>query len=209
MFSLELHQLHTAILRPALLGAVVSRRFGIPETSGGQPRLVDSVGAQPVLRRGSGDHSGAARTRGLEATTIYLHLSRRHLEKTVNPLEHLSISAASDPVVPPAKTKMSRPAVEVAHILRAQGGCFLDRYHKSFSFQQLKAFHAIQHCRTAALGGYLDTCLPCGHQAISHNSCRNRHCPKCQAKARQQWIHARERELLATPLLSRGFHGAA
>jgi hypothetical protein len=93
---------------------------------------------------------------------------------------------------------MSRPAVEVADILRAVGDRFLDRYHKSFSFQQLKAFRAIQHCRTAALGGHLDTCLGCGHQAISYNSCRNRHCPKCQAKAREQWLNARERELLTT-----------
>lgn len=91
---------------------------------------------------------------------------------------------------------MSRPAVEVADILRAQGSRFLDRYKKSFSFQQLKAFRAIQNCRTAALGGHLDACLRCGHQAISYNSCRNRHCPKCQAKAREQWLAARERELL-------------
>jgi hypothetical protein len=93
---------------------------------------------------------------------------------------------------------MSRPAVEVADILRAQGNRFLDRYNKSFSFQQLKAFRAIQRCRTAALGGHLDACLKCGHQAISYNSCRNRHCPKCQAKAREQWLNARERELLIT-----------
>jgi hypothetical protein len=91
---------------------------------------------------------------------------------------------------------MSRPAVEVADILRAQGSRFLDRYNKSFSFQQLKAFRAIQNCRTAALGGHLDACFQCGHQAISYNSCRNRHCPKCQAKAREQWLAARHRELL-------------
>jgi len=61
--------------------------------------------------------------------------------------------------------------VEVADILRAQGNRFLDRYHKSFDFQQLKAFRAIQHCRTAVLGGHLDACLRCGHRAISYNSC--------------------------------------
>jgi hypothetical protein len=93
---------------------------------------------------------------------------------------------------------MSRPAVEVADILRAQGDRFMDRYKRGFSFQQLKAFRAIQTCRTAALGGHLDACLRCGHQAISYNSCRNRHCPKCQAKAREQWLNTRERELLAT-----------
>ena len=93
---------------------------------------------------------------------------------------------------------MSRPAVEVADILRAQGDCFLDRYQRSFGFQQLKAFRAIQRCRTAALGGHIDACPKCGHQAISYNSCRNRHCPKCQAQAREHWLAARERELLAT-----------
>ena len=93
---------------------------------------------------------------------------------------------------------MSRPAVEVADILRAQGSRFLDRYEKSFDFQQLKAFRAIQRCRTAALGGHVDACPKCGQQAISYNSCRNRHCPKCQTQARQRWLAARERELLAT-----------
>jgi hypothetical protein len=93
---------------------------------------------------------------------------------------------------------MKRPAVEVANILRVQGRRFLDRYRSSFDFQQLKAFRAIQNCRTAALGGHLDACPQCGHQAISYNSCRNRHCPKCQAQARERWLAAREQELLAT-----------
>src|SRR6266849_2950441 len=92
---------------------------------------------------------------------------------------------------------MSRPTLEVADILRAQGDRFLDRYRSSFDFQQLKASRAIQRCRTAALGGHRDACLRCGHQAISYNSCRNRHCPKCQAQARQRWLEARERDVLA------------
>jgi predicted RNA-binding Zn-ribbon protein involved in translation (DUF1610 family) len=58
---------------------------------------------------------------------------------------------------------------------------------------------AIARCRTAALGGHVDECRACGHQAISYNSCRNRHCPKCQAQARERWLHARERELLDVP----------
>jgi hypothetical protein len=91
---------------------------------------------------------------------------------------------------------MSRPTLEVADLIRAQGDRFLDRYRSSFSFQQLKVFRAIQNCRTAALGGHLDSCSRCGHQAISYNSCRNRHCPKCQAQARQRWLAAREQEVL-------------
>lgn len=93
---------------------------------------------------------------------------------------------------------MSRPTLEVADLIRAQGNRFLDRYRSNFSFQQLKVFRAIQNCRTAALGGHLDSCSNCGHQAISYNSCRNRHCPKCQTQARQRWLAAREQEVLPT-----------
>jgi hypothetical protein len=94
---------------------------------------------------------------------------------------------------------MSRPTVEVADILRAKGNDFLDRYGKTFSFQQLKAFRAIGSCRTASLGGHIDVCQGCGYQsAISYNSCRNRHCPKCQAQARERWLEARQRELINT-----------
>ncbi len=93
---------------------------------------------------------------------------------------------------------MTRPTLEVADILRAQGDRFLERYRSSFGFQQLKAFRAILRCRTAALGGHRDACLRCGYQTISYNSCRNRHCPKCQAQARERWLAARERELFDT-----------
>lgn len=93
---------------------------------------------------------------------------------------------------------MTRPTLEVADILRAHGNRFLERYRSSFGFQQLKAFRAIQRCRTAALGGHRDACPSCGYQAISYNSCRNRHCPKCQAQARERWLAAREAELLDT-----------
>jgi hypothetical protein len=93
---------------------------------------------------------------------------------------------------------MSPPTVEVADILRAQGSRFLSKYQASFGYQKLKAFRAIQNCRTAALGGHVDACLNCGQQAISYNSCRNRHCPKCQAQARQRWLAACEREVLPT-----------
>jgi len=94
---------------------------------------------------------------------------------------------------------MSRPTVEVADIFRAQGKNFIDRHRKRMRFQQLKVMQAIVRCRTAALGGHIDMCLRCGKDwGISFNSCRNRHCPKCQAQARQRWIAARERELLAT-----------
>jgi len=94
---------------------------------------------------------------------------------------------------------MTRPAIEVADIARAQGRQFLERYHSSLSYQQLKAYRAVLRCRTAALGGHIDECHGCGYQApISYNSCRSRCCPKCQAQARQRWIEARQRDLLPT-----------
>jgi Putative transposase/Transposase zinc-binding domain len=94
---------------------------------------------------------------------------------------------------------MSRPAVEVADILRAHEARFLDKNRSWLSFQQLTVLRAIARCRTAALGGHLDSCSGCGRQAISYNSCRNRHCPKCQTQARQRWLAAREQEVLGVP----------
>lgn len=94
---------------------------------------------------------------------------------------------------------MSRPALEVADILRAQGNRFLQRYQSSISYQQLKAYRAVLACRTASLGGHLDVCSECGFETgISFNSCRNRNCPKCQARARERWLEARQQELLPT-----------
>jgi hypothetical protein len=94
---------------------------------------------------------------------------------------------------------MSRPTVEVADILHAQGNRFLEQNRSWLGIQRLSVLRAITRCRTAALGGHIDHCPRCGHQAISYNSCRNRHCPKCQAQARQRWLAAREKEVLGVP----------
>lgn len=88
--------------------------------------------------------------------------------------------------------------MEVADILRAQGDHFVEQ-HPWLSVQQRSVLRAIRRCRTAALGGHVDHCDACGHRAVSYNSCRNRHCPKCQAQARARWLAARERELLDVP----------
>jgi hypothetical protein len=89
--------------------------------------------------------------------------------------------------------------VEVADILRVQGDCFREQNRSWLGYQQLSALRAITACRTAALGGHLDSCSRCDLQAISYNSCRNRHCPKCQAQARQRWLARREQDLLPVP----------
>jgi len=94
---------------------------------------------------------------------------------------------------------MSRPTVEVADIIRAQGDRFLERNRFWLDSHQLRVLRAIARCRTAELGGHIDTCSDCGYRAISYNSCRDRHCPKCQAQARERWLAAREEELLGVP----------
>lgn len=84
--------------------------------------------------------------------------------------------------------------VELQDILKIHGSEYLQNH--SLSYAQQKAFNAILHCRTAALGGHVDTCDKCGHQVISYNSCRNRHCPKCQSLAKEIWITKQEMSLL-------------
>jgi hypothetical protein len=84
----------------------------------------------------------------------------------------------------------------VADIIRQYGKDFIERNRSRLSWQQLKVLRAIEHCRTAVLGGHLDRCSRCGHRAISYNSCRNRHCPKCLTNARDHWLAERQKELL-------------
>ncbi len=84
-------------------------------------------------------------------------------------------------------------------MIRAAGRSFIDRNRSWLNRLHLKVLTAIERCRTAALGGHLDQCTRCGYRAISFNSCRNRHCPRCQANARDRWIEARSRELLPNP----------
>jgi hypothetical protein len=93
---------------------------------------------------------------------------------------------------------MSRPPLEVADLIRIAGDAFIERNRQWIGWKHVKVLLAIARCRTAALGGHLDECTRCGHRAISYNSCRNRHCPKCQTGARERWIAARQRELLPT-----------
>jgi Putative transposase/Transposase zinc-binding domain len=89
-----------------------------------------------------------------------------------------------------------RPALEVADIVRAHGDEFRRVHAASLSSAQKRVLRAIETCRTAALGGHLERCDQCGHQRNVYNSCANRHCPKCQAFARSQWLEKRQAELL-------------
>jgi hypothetical protein len=91
---------------------------------------------------------------------------------------------------------------EVADVFRTYERDFFAKWGHVLSPQQRKVFEAIRDCRTAALGGhaeYVEQCDECGHRVISYNSCRDRHCPKCQASARAKWLAARQAELLPVP----------
>jgi len=94
---------------------------------------------------------------------------------------------------------MTRPAIEMADIVRRKGKQFLQRFKAVLSYQQLKAYRAVKRCRTAALGGHRDKCEDCSYEApFSYNSCRSRCCPKCQAQARRRWLQVQQRDLVNT-----------
>jgi len=89
-----------------------------------------------------------------------------------------------------------RPAVEVADVIREHGNEFTARYGALLTVAQRKALRDLAACRTAALGGHVERCADCGHERIAYNSCRNRHCPKCQALARARWLDRQAAHLL-------------
>jgi hypothetical protein len=94
---------------------------------------------------------------------------------------------------------VSRPSLEVADIFRGHGPAWRRANAGHVSLGQLKVMSAIENCRTAALGGHVARCEECAHSQISYNSCRNRHCPKCQGAAAKEWLAAREADLLPVP----------
>jgi hypothetical protein len=94
---------------------------------------------------------------------------------------------------------VSRPTLEVADIFRGRGPAWRRANAGHVSLGQLKVMSAIESCRTAALGGHVARCEKCAHTHIAYNSCRNRHCPKCQGAAAKQWLAEREAELLPVP----------
>jgi hypothetical protein len=91
---------------------------------------------------------------------------------------------------------VQRPALEVADIFRAHGPAWRHQLRGHLSLGQLKVISAIERCRTAALGGHRLACSTCGEGQSAYNSCRNRHCPKCQGSAARRWLEARQADLL-------------
>ena len=94
---------------------------------------------------------------------------------------------------------MQRPALEVADIFRAHGPTWREQQRGHLSLGQLKVMSAIEQCRSIALGGHALRCSSCAQAQIAYNSCRNRHCPKCQSSAAQRWLEARQADLLPVP----------
>src|SRR4249919_1341096 len=91
---------------------------------------------------------------------------------------------------------MTQHRLEVADVIRSCGPTFLDQFGDSLSSEQRRVLDDLARCRTAALGGHVEACDECGHQQIAYNSCRNRHCPKCQGLACARWMEDRAAELL-------------
>lgn len=87
-------------------------------------------------------------------------------------------------------------SLEVAHIFRAFGPSYRKHHSHEMPIRHLRAMGAIETCRTSELGGHIEECDSCGYLRISYNSCRNRHCPKCQSLAKERWLELRRDDLL-------------
>ena len=122
-----------------------------------------------------------------------------------------SYTSDGDAETVPLSWLLHRPALEVADVFRNHGDAFLDLYGDVLSPEQRRALSDIAACRTAALGGHVEECDQCGHRQIAYNSCRDRHCPKCQAAATAEWLErerrhenlasARDLDTKGTPML--------
>ena len=142
----------------------------------------------------------------LDTTARYTRVATGMIAGIESPLDLLS-----QPRKKPKKAKqerpaagvtaavMSRPALEVADIFRDHGAAWRRANAGHVSLDQMKVMSAIERCRTAALGGHVARCEDCAHTVIAYNSCRNRHCPKCQGAAAKEWLAEREAELLPVP----------
>jgi hypothetical protein len=144
-----------------------------------------------------------------ERQARYTRVATGLIAKVESPLDRLSQQRLQDGSGPCQRGLRPRrrrrpclgPCWKVADIFREHGPAWRDADRGHVSLDQLKVMSAIEHCRTAALGGHVARCenAACGHTVISYNSCRDRHCPKCQAAASRQWLAEREAELLPVP----------
>jgi integrase/recombinase XerD len=129
----------------------------------------------------------------LDTTALYARVATKTIRSVTSPLERLALLMQGED---PGGRSGLRTSLEVADIFRAEGAGYRSVQAGHLSLTQLKVMSAIENCRTAALGGHVDACEDCGHQRIAYNSCRNRHCPKCQGAAARIWLAEREADLL-------------
>ena len=145
----------------------------------------------------------------LDTTALYTRVATNTIREVMSPLDRLTPLPPKRPTSRPRKrARVARPALEVADIFRDHGPAWREANAGHVSLGQLKVMSAIESCRTAALGGHVARCEDCAHTRIAYNSCRNRHCPKCQGAAAKEWLAEREAELLPVPYYPRGVHAA-
>ena len=153
----------------------------------------------------------------LETTARYTRVATGLIAKIESPLEGLSAPrrrrarrSTEEPPAPIAPPAMARPVLEVADILRDHGPAWREANRGHVSLDQLKVMSAIERCRTAALGGHVARCenAACGHTLIAYNSCRNRHCPKCQGCGVTPMAGRPRSGAVAGAVLSRRLHAA-
>ncbi len=128
----------------------------------------------------------------LETTTRYAQVATKTLQSVTSPHDRLEELTVELP--PPAAAPRRR--LSVARIFLEHGATWRQANAGHLSRDQLAVMAAIERCRTAALGGHVEECADCGHRRIAYNSCRNRHCPQCQAAAARAWLEARQADLL-------------
>ena len=185
--------------RPKFCGRRAGKRRSERGSRKPYARICCATASPPTCRRRSGpaDRSGAARAYRPQAH-LYLSASVRaaHQSGGHTARQHGAFQSRPGKALAEAAQKMTQPPFEVADIIRTHGNSFVDRNRSWLTWLHLRVLFAIEHCRTAVLGGHLDRCRQCGHEATSFNSCRSRHCPKCQTNARNRWLADRHKELL-------------
>ena len=142
----------------------------------------------------------------LSSTARYTQVATHTIRATQSPLDRLSLgghaaglTGAPARAMARAGASFDRPTIEVADILRRHGDAYRRDHAGHVGRVERRVMSAIVACRTAALGGHVEACDDCGATRIAYNSCRNRHCPKCQGAARAQWLADRQAELLPVP----------
>ena len=135
----------------------------------------------------------------LETTALYTRVAVNTIRDVKSPWSGWASTSRADRR-PPDRGRMARPrCLEVADIFRVHGAAWRKANAGHVSLGQLGVMSAIESCRTSALGGHVERCEDCAHERVAYNSCRNRHCPKCQGAAARQWLGEREADLLPVP----------